>query len=105
MSFFAIKERYSDALLNHETQISEVIARFESMLELCKPRCLDMSKPELTRGENLCIDRCSKKFFKVVEYIHELHTERMEQEKARFSGNSDASKPETSSTTTPDPAP
>ena len=77
MSFFTTKERFSPAMFNHDIQTTGVIQRFNSMLTICNKNCLNNTKPELTRGENLCIDRCTIKFFKVAGYIDELLANKM----------------------------
>ena len=84
MSYFITKERFSQAMFNHDVQTTGVITRFNSMLETCRLRCLNEEKGELTKGENLCIDRCTIKFFKVANYIDELLAKKVQQDKEKL---------------------
>jgi hypothetical protein len=77
MSFFTTKERFSESLINQEVLFTSNVNRLNNMLDVCYEKCMRVSNESLTRGEALCIDRCSQKFFKLAEMIEEISKKKM----------------------------
>jgi hypothetical protein len=50
------------------------------MLQVCKQKCFEANNFDyLSKGENLCVDRCIAKFFKVAELLDERSKQKMEE--------------------------
>jgi hypothetical protein len=82
MSYFITKERYSEAMINQEMIFSNNIGRLNNMLDACYEKCLkDKLASSLTKGDNLCIDRCSIKFFKMTVMIEDISKKKIEERK------------------------
>jgi Tim10/DDP family zinc finger len=70
-------------LLEQEMVFSNNSTRLNNMLTLCQDKCFT-TETTLTKSQNLCIDRCLKKFFKVAEEFEVLSKDKVEQMGGRF---------------------
>ena len=87
MSFFYIEERFTPKQMELEIQMNSSGARINNMLSACHKKCVKTDKQGITNAENLCVDRCVSKFFKVVEMMEEKSKERMENEQKMMDVN------------------
>ena len=54
------------------------------MLNTCQKRCLKNDGDKLTKGENLCIDKCTIKYYKVVDMMDTLMQKKMQDQKEKM---------------------
>lgn len=80
MSFFITKERFTEPMINQEIMFMNNIERLNNMIDVCYEKCL-VGKPAgtLTKRDNLCIDRCSLKFFQMTTMIEDISKKKMEE--------------------------
>lgn len=83
MSFFTTKSQMSPEMLEQEMVFTNNSTRLNNMLSLCQEKCFT-SEFGLTKSQNLCTDRCLKKFFRVAEMLEEMSKEKVEQMGGRF---------------------